>query len=121
LVGVPTDGRGDPPTQKPCFSGGEGRGDCIGLLAQTALGGHSKTPHIMEKYQNKDGDSGVSAYENGYDYIIVEFEDGSRYLYNWESAGGNNIDRMKRMALDGKGLNRFIAMEMKNRYAVKLK
>ena len=36
----------------------------------------------MQHYKNLGGDSGVSAFELGEDYIKVQFNDGSVYLYN---------------------------------------
>ncbi|HEX9805190.1 MAG TPA: hypothetical protein VGA67_05905 [Candidatus Dojkabacteria bacterium] len=74
----------------------------------------------MERYKNLGGDSGVVAYEIGDDFIKVRFHDGSLYLYNYQSAGSNNIETMKELAIAGKGLNSFINKVVKNRYASKL-
>jgi hypothetical protein len=43
----------------------------------------------MEHYLNIDGDSGVSGYEIGVDFIRVQFSTGSIYLYTYSphSAG----------------------------------
>ncbi|MBN3724362.1 hypothetical protein [Burkholderia sp. Ac-20379] len=65
----------------------------------------------MEHYKNLDGDSGVLQYENGSDYIWVVFSDGARYQYTYGSAGAENIETMKKLAVAGRGLNSFI---MKN-------
>jgi hypothetical protein len=62
----------------------------------------------MERYRDIDGDSGVTGYENGPDYIRVKFSDGSVYLYTHASAGSDNIEDMKRLAVAGEGLNAFI-------------
>ncbi len=62
----------------------------------------------MERYRNSGGDSGVVAYDIGPDSITVMFSDGSIYLYTYQSAGSANIERMKRLAIDGEGLNSFI-------------
>ena len=35
----------------------------------------------MERYKNIDGDSGVSEYEIGADFIRVRFSTGATYLY----------------------------------------
>ena len=47
----------------------------------------------MQLYKNSGGDSGVSAFEIGDDYIKVQFKDGSVYLYNNSSAGSQNIQK----------------------------
>jgi hypothetical protein len=73
----------------------------------------------MERYRDIDGDSGVAGFENGSDYIRVQFSDGSVYLYTYASAGSNNIEEMKRLALAGEGLNAFIDKNVKKRYAKK--
>ena len=75
----------------------------------------------MERYKNLGGDSGVSAYEIGDDYIKVEFNDGSLYLYNYGSAGSHNIEHMKTLAVNGRGLNGFINTNVKKKYASKLR
>lgn len=35
----------------------------------------------MQRYLNKGGDSGISAYETGTDFIKVKFNSGSTYKY----------------------------------------
>ena len=73
----------------------------------------------MERYKNLGGDSGVYGYETGPDFIRVQFNDGSVYLYNNTVTGSGNIDRMKSLALGGHGLNAFINTHVKKRYARK--
>lgn len=75
----------------------------------------------MEKYQNLGGVSGVYAYEIGEDSITVEFNDGGIYLYTNASAGSQNIENMKRLAIKGKGLNSYISTNVGTRYASKIK
>ena len=75
----------------------------------------------MERYKNLGGDSGVVAYEIGGDSIKVEFSDGSLYLYNFGSAGHNNIEKMKELAIAGRGLNTFINTNVRKQYASKLR
>ena len=75
----------------------------------------------MERYRNRGGDSGVVAYEIGPDSITVKFSDGSIYLYTYQSAGSANIEHMKRLAIDGEGLNNFINRCVKKSYARKLR
>lgn len=73
----------------------------------------------MEPYGNLGGDSGVVAYENGPDFIRVEFSDGAIYLYTYASAGSHNIEHMKSLAGNGQGLNSFITTTVRKRYARK--
>ncbi|HVM48002.1 MAG TPA: hypothetical protein VMU04_08240 [Candidatus Acidoferrum sp.] len=75
----------------------------------------------MERYKNLTGGSGVSAFELGRDSITVEFNDGSRYLYNSQNAGQDNIEQMKALAARGSGLNAFINTHVKKAYAAKLR
>lgn len=69
----------------------------------------------MVKYANCGGDSGITDYEYGEDYIQVSFHDGTVYVYTTDSTGAENIKQMKRLAQEGEGLNSYI-----NRYARKL-
>lgn len=72
----------------------------------------------MEKYKNLSGDSGVSGYEIGSDYIKVTFKGGSKvYVYNYTSAGRDNIENMKNLAKNGTGLNAFINKNVKKLYS----
>ncbi len=71
----------------------------------------------MERYLNLGGNSSVIAYENGGDFIIVQFGDGKFYLYNYESAGVEDVEQAKILALAGRGLNSYINRYMKKKYA----
>lgn len=75
----------------------------------------------MQQYKNSSGKSGVSAFEIGDDYIKVQFKDGSVYLYNSNSTGSQNIQKMKSLAINGEGLNGFISTHIKKKYASKLR
>jgi len=70
----------------------------------------------MERYRDRDGDSGVYAYEIGADFIRVQFEDGGVYLYTYASAGSRNIEHMKNLARSGDGLNAFITRAVRKGY-----
>lgn len=65
----------------------------------------------MQSYRDIDGDSGVKAYESGRDFIKVEFEDCSIYLYTYRSSGSQHIETMKDLAVKGDGLNAYISKE----------
>lgn len=71
----------------------------------------------MERYRNSGGDSGVSAYEIGPDYIRVKFSGTSRtYTYSYNRAGATHVERMKALAKSGSGLNAYINKYVKNLY-----
>jgi hypothetical protein len=74
----------------------------------------------MERYKNLGNDSGVSAYEIGENFIKIQFHDGALYLYNYQSAGIDNIEHMKELAIAGQGLNSFINKVVRKKYASKL-
>jgi len=74
----------------------------------------------MNVYLNRGGDSGVRGYEVGDDYIKVGFYDGSLYEYTYASAGSGNVEYMKRLAIEGEGLNAFINATVKYGYSRKL-
>ena len=63
---------------------------------------------MKEKYKNLSGTSVVFAYVIGDDYIAIEFIDGAAYLYDYKSGGRINIEEMKSLSKQGKGLATFI-------------
>ena len=74
----------------------------------------------MERYRNLAGDSGVVAYARHADSIAVKFYNGDVYLYTYESAGKENVERMKALARSGRGLSTFISQCVREAYAEKL-
>jgi hypothetical protein len=64
----------------------------------------------MKRYSNSA--SGVKAYEIGLNYILVKFNSFKIYKYSYSKAGTYKVEKMKKLALRGKGLNTYI-----NRYA----
>lgn len=70
----------------------------------------------MYRYENKGGDSGIAAYETGSDFIRIKFSDGTVYLYTYNSAGRSSIERMKKLAQLGEGLNTYINKEVRKKY-----
>ena len=74
----------------------------------------------MEQYKNLGGDSGVSSFEIGDDYIKVKFSDGAVYVYTDVSAGSYYIEKMKELAIIGEGLNSFINRYVRKKYASKI-
>ncbi|HBZ05961.1 hypothetical protein [Massilia sp.] len=74
----------------------------------------------MQRYKNRNGESGVVAYDIAERSITVEFRDGDRYLYTDQSAGAENITEMQRLATLGSGLSTYISQVVRERYARKL-
>ncbi len=69
----------------------------------------------METYGNAGGDSGISAYEIGSDYVSVRFSNtGKVYTYSYSRAGKSHVDYMKILAKSGSGLNSYIMRNVKN-------
>lgn len=62
----------------------------------------------MQRYRNWSGTSGVRSFEIGPDFIVLAYRSGDLYLYTYETAGKENVDEMKRLALKGSHLNAFI-------------
>jgi len=61
----------------------------------------------MIKYKNPT--SGIDSYEIGEDYIKILFKSSNRiYKYNYLVAGKFNVDKMKKLAELGYGLNTYI-------------
>ncbi|WP_312389819.1 hypothetical protein [Chryseobacterium sp.] len=74
----------------------------------------------METYSNRNGDSGISGYQIGSNYILIQFTTGSIYEYTYSSAGASNIETMKNLARSGSGLNGYINSYVKHKYSRKI-
>lgn len=72
----------------------------------------------MERYRNFEGDSGIKSYEIADDAIKVVFV-GVMYTFNHSVTGKNHVERMKDLALKGKGLAKYINENVKRLYAHK--
>jgi hypothetical protein len=70
----------------------------------------------MRPYANLSGDSGILAYEPGPTFIRVQFRSGAPYVYTYESVGRENVERMKELAVRGRGLGTFISQHREVRY-----
>jgi hypothetical protein len=68
----------------------------------------------MTPYSSASGKrSGVSAYEIGDTFIIVQFYT-AQYKYSYSSCGQSATETMKRLALASNGLSTFIAQNKPN-------
>lgn len=75
----------------------------------------------MERYQNLGRNSNVNRYEIGPGSIVVEFGDGSQYLYDGTRPGPASVTEMQHLARAGQGLNSYIGRVVKKNYARKLR
>jgi len=71
----------------------------------------------MNHYKNIDGDSGITAYEVGTDFVRVQFNFGPIYRWTYASAGRHHVESMKILAARGDGLNAYINRFVKKLYA----
>lgn len=76
----------------------------------------SESPIRMRRYANLSGDSGVTGYEIGPDFIRVEFQDAGVYRYTYASTGAREVEDMKRLAAAGRGLATYVNMRVRDRY-----
>jgi hypothetical protein len=74
----------------------------------------------VERYNNRDGDSNIVAFDIGNGSIAIEFIGGDRYLYTNQSAGEYNVAKMQELARTGSGLSNFIIQAVGEAYACKL-
>jgi hypothetical protein len=70
--------------------------------------------------QYHSGNSGVSAYNIGPKFIIVQFKSGDRYLYNYSHPGRRHVEAMKILAMRNEGLATYISQYVRENYAAKL-
>lgn len=75
--------------------------------------------HPMQRYKNLGGNSGVTAYEVGEDYIALQFRDGSVYEYNHTRPGQKHVEQMKQLARSGHGLTTYLNKYVRENYARK--
>ena len=75
----------------------------------------------MFRYKNVNGKSDVARYAIAKDSITVRFTCHSVYRYSNQSAGPENVGKMKSLALAGKGLGTFIDANVKELYSRKVR
>jgi hypothetical protein len=71
----------------------------------------------FERYQNLSGDSGVTRYTIGIDFIGVQFRDPVVYIYDNVGPGREHVERMKALARAGRALATYINLYVRKRYA----
>ena len=70
----------------------------------------------MQRYLNFNGDSGVTHYEIGSDYILIQFRSGKPYRYSYASAGRHHVEQMKVLATAGRGVSTYIGQHVRHLY-----
>lgn len=72
----------------------------------------------MKRYGNRAGNSGVAYYDDGPDFIKVQFgeTDDVAYIYDHVVPGAADVAHMKALAAAGRGLSTFISQHVRNRY-----
>lgn len=76
---------------------------------------------MMHRYKNASGKSTVARYAIAKDSITVRFTCHAVYRYSNQSAGPENVSKMKSLALAGKGLSTFIDANVKDLYSRKVR
>jgi histidine triad (HIT) family protein len=71
----------------------------------------------VQQYENVSGDSGVERYGIGSDFIRVQFRGGGTYLYDYAATGAEHVERMKALAVTGRGLGTYISQHVRKDYA----
>lgn len=72
----------------------------------------------MQPYKNKR--SGIKGFEIHESNIILQFQDGGGYLYDYEKPGKKHVEQMKRLALKGKDLATYVNQHVRENYKAKL-
>lgn len=70
----------------------------------------------MVIYKNLGGNSNIYAFSIGDDYINVQFNGGRIYKYSYRSAGIDKVEQMKKLAVQGQGLNSYIMRKARYNY-----
>jgi hypothetical protein len=75
----------------------------------------------FRRYKNLGGKSTIAMYEIEKDAVNIRFTDSSSYRYTNQSAGRENIAKMKSLALAGKGLGTFVEANVKDLFIRKIR
>lgn len=70
------------------------------------------------RYNKRNGDSGVSAYESSPDNLKVVFGEWV-YVYTYKKPGKKHVEKMKQLAKQGQGLSTYISRNVKDNYETK--
>lgn len=67
----------------------------------------------MHRYANLSGNSGVTHYEIGPDFIDVRYLGGEVYRYSGKAPGAALVEQMKVLAVRGRGLCGFVSRNVR--------
>lgn len=71
----------------------------------------------MEKYADKNRNSGIEAYKITSKSIKIKFKNSHEiYEYSYKSAGKKHVEKMKILALEGLGLNTYISKFVSDKF-----
>jgi len=74
----------------------------------------------MQTYKNQGGDSSISRFQIDTDELLVEFDNGDKYLYNRIRPGVIHVRQMQQLAELGQGLNSYIKQYVNKNFYQKL-
>ena len=77
-------------------------------------------PKAMEPYLDRNGTSGIAAYEIREEAIVLRFKEGGTYLYDWQKPGWHHVEAMKLRAREGRGLTSYVNRHVRENYAARL-
>lgn len=62
----------------------------------------------MQPYKNLENGSSILQFKIGREYIIIQFKNKSTIEFTYERAGKDLVERLKQLAVKGRGLQRYI-------------
>jgi hypothetical protein len=74
----------------------------------------------MKKYGNASGRSGIEGYRIEPDRIMIWFTSGDGYVYSYKAPGRQHVEAMKKLALKGEGLAKYINKYIRENYEEQL-
>jgi hypothetical protein len=75
----------------------------------------------MTPYLNLGGDSAITAYQYGPNFIEVEFKGKDVYRYTYYKPGSQHVENMKTRADYGEGLGEYINKYVRDKYEKKIR
>jgi len=75
----------------------------------------------MKPYRDRSGNSGVSLYETGPEWIKLKFKTGDYiYLYDYTKPGKIHVEKMKALAVRGEDLATYVNKYVRDDYHFKI-
>ena len=72
----------------------------------------------MKRYGNRAGNSGVAFFDDGPDFIKIQFGESDDFVYVYDQVvpGAADVDHMKALAAAGRGLSTYVSQHVHDRY-----